>query len=302
MDTRDLALLELGHALRALDYHFVSVTPETHRRVLARDARCARSMRDVFGWSRPFLPEALPRHVLALAEAAGVIAHDETGLRATVRFSTLSGRLLVHSAFPTLAPDSVFFGPDTHRFCAFVERVLSPASRLVDVGCGSGAGGLVAARLTERVVLSDVNPLALRFARINAALAGIDAEFVQSDVLQAVTGRVDAVIANPPYMLDASGRTYRDGGGQFGEGLSLRIVRESLARFASKGALILYTGSPIVEGEDLFRRATERLCRDAGASLRYEELDPDVFGGELDEDGYSPVERIAAVGLVATMP
>jgi hypothetical protein len=32
--------------------------------------------------------------------------------------------------------------------------------------------------------------------------------------------------------------------------------------------------------------------------LRYEEIDPDVFGEELEEEPYRNVERIAAVGAV----
>jgi release factor glutamine methyltransferase len=300
MNESDGALLELGHALRAHDYQFVTITPESHRRVLERDPRPARTLRDVFGWNRPFDAESVPARLLELARRAGVVERDGALLRATVRFSNLGDKLLVHSAYPTSATDAVFFGPDTYRFCSFITRALASCERLVDVGCGSGAGGLVAAAWAERVVLTDVNPLALRLAAVNAALANAAAELVESDVLASVRGRIDAVIANPPYLRDAAHRTYRDGGGTWGEGLSLRIARQSLERLDRGGKLYLYTGAPIIDGVDVLRAQLVALCDDNEACLRYDELDPDVFGSELDGAAYADVERIAAVGAVLT--
>jgi SAM-dependent methyltransferase len=296
----DAALVELGRTLADLSYEFVTVTPETHRRVLARDRGLARDLRDVFGWNRAFDPAVLPSPIAVLMQRAGVWLEENGNFRASVRFSTLGSHLLVHSGFPTTASDSVFFGPDTYRFCAYLGRHLGQVGTVVDVGCGSGAGGLVAAHRARRVVLSDVNDQALRLARVNATLAGAAVELVNSDVLASVLGAIDLVIANPPYMRDAAHRTYRDGGGNWGEGLSLRIARESLQRLGAGGRLVLYTGAPIVRGRDVFRDEVTELCREAGAAFVYEELDPDVFGEQLGEPFYEEVERIAAVGLVAT--
>jgi hypothetical protein len=95
---------------------------------------------------------------------------------------------------------------------------------------------------------------------------------------------------------------YRDGGGGYGEALSLRILRESLARVEPGGRIAIYTGTAIVEGRDRFREFAEPMCRGAGASFDYVELDPDVFGSELTEAPYAGVERLAAVGLVTVLP
>lgn len=280
----------------------MTVAPDTHRLVLERDPRPARDLRDAFGWSRPFAAGLLPEGLLRLARDADVIRSDGALLRSSVRFSSLGQHLYAHSAFPTLSANAVFFGPDTYRFSAFVERALQRCRCLVDIGCGSGAGGLEAAKFAERLVLADISSHALRFASVNAALAGISAEIVQSDVLAAVSGPVDIVIANPPYLRDAASRLYRDGGGGYGEALSLRILGESLARVEPGGTIALYTGSAIVEGRDHFSELAEPMCRRAGASFEYAELDPDVFGSELSEAPYTGVERIAAVGLVAVLP
>lgn len=301
MQDRMQALVGLGRALEASGYRFVTPTPETHRRVDARARADARDLRDVFGWSRPFVPGVLPPDILALARAADVVAEDGDRCRARVRFSTLHRHLFVHAAYPTLAPDSVFFGPDTYRYCDLVALELGHARRVVDVGCGSGAGGIIAAARAERVVLADVNPKALAYARVNAALAGVTdkVEIVESDVLRGVEGPIDAVIVNPPYLVDPKSRAYRDGGGTFGEALAVRIVRESVARLPRGGQLVLYTGAAIVRGEDTFFGAIRDMVRDM--DVRYRELDPDVFGEEIEQnDAYAEVERIAAVALVAT--
>ena len=77
------------------------------------------------------------------------------------------GLLFAHSQYPTLAPDSVFFGPDTYRFAALISRVLygcpSPPGAILDLGCGSGVGNIVAARRAGGrpfLALADVNPAA----------------------------------------------------------------------------------------------------------------------------------------------
>ena len=307
------ALVPLGRWLRAEGYQFTTVTPATHARVDARhEARAARSLREIFGWSRPFSPGFLPPQVTGWLRESGLLemVDGETGLwRSKVRFSTLGESLFAHSAYPTLAADAVFFGPDTYRFVALIEaelarQPLAAGARILDIGCGAGPGGMAAALAAKacrpELVLADINPRALDFARANAALAGLtNVTFQQSDLFASLAGRFDLIVANPPYLVDGGERTYRHGGGALGSELSLRIVREGLPRLAPGGRLILYTGAPIVEGGDPFRDASSALLRQAGVSFSYREIDPDVFGEELDAPAYANAERIAAVALVA---
>ena len=51
-------------------------------------------------------------------------------------------------------------------------------------------------------------------------------------------------------------------------------------------------------GEDRLEAALRAMLPVHGCALRYEEIDPDIFGEQLDLPAYRTVERIAAVGAV----
>jgi methylase of polypeptide subunit release factors len=302
------ALLALLEGLAESGYRFVTVTPETHRRVVERDpGRIAADLRDVFGWSRPFDKALLPPPLWKALEASGMAKAEGRWWRSRVRVSSLAERLFLHSAYPTDDADAVFFGPDSHRFAAFVRAEvarLSEVRRLVDIGAGTGVGAISAAPLLPGVKLTatDVNAAALRFARVNARNSRVDLETVESSGLQGVEGPVDLVIANPPFVADPAKRLYRDGGGMHGARLSLDWALSAARRIARGGHVLLYTGSAIVAGRDALHEALEAQLPEIGATLRYDEIDPDIFGELLDGPGYEEIERIAAVGVVIAKP
>lgn len=304
----DQALLQLGRRLRADGYRFTCVTPATHARNNAREGNeRARTLRDVFGWNRPFAPGLISADELQQLQAAQVLAGEGDLLRSTVRWSSLDDLLLVHSAFPTDAGDAVFFGPDSYRFAQVIhdhlQRTPKPVQHAVDIGCGTGVGALLIARAAQHAQVSavDINPLALRYTAINAALAGVGNLSVEpSDLLDGIGGTFDLIVANPPYMLDASERVYRHGGGALGAQLSLRIVEQACERLSPAGTLLLYTGVAIVEGRDALLEAIRLRLAGPQWNWVYREVDPDVFGEQLLEPGYERVERIAAVALTVT--
>jgi len=310
---RKESLVLLGRWLQSCDYRFVTVTPATHARVNARaGAGQARTTRDVFGWSRPFEAGLLPDQVVGWLRAGGLLREEGGLLHNPVRFATLGEQLYAHCAYPTTEADAVFFGPDSYRFAAFIEAELQreplcAGARILDVGCGAGPGGMAAALASEfavpDLVLVDINPQALVHASANAALADLErVTLAQSDLYAQAPGRFDLIVANPPYLVDPSARTYRHGGGPLGGGLSERIVAEGLPRLAAGGRLLLYTGAAMVEGRDPLLEALTPLLGQGEFSWRYWELDPDVFGEELDAPAYQQAERIAAVALVVQRP
>jgi methylase of polypeptide subunit release factors len=300
--------LPLLSRLSSLGYRFVCVTPETHARVLVRAAGMPGStLEDVFGWNRDFQPDTLPADLFQLLLAGGALeSRPDDTWRCRLRVASVGHLLFVHSPFPTVESDAVFFGPDSYRFARAIRELDIAATRAVDLGCGSGVGGIVLSHcgaLATSVVLADINERALELARINAAAAGVTAEVVKSDGLAQIKGKLDLIIANPPYLSDPAKRAYRDGGGAHGEALSVRFVREALARLARDGGgtLLLYTGAAMVGGSDPFWQAIRPDLERFGARHTYEELDPDVFSSELASDAYQDTERIAVVLLRATV-
>ncbi|MCJ1886985.1 class I SAM-dependent methyltransferase [Pseudomonas sp. LA21] len=306
LDPRLQALVPLGQALRQRNYRFTTVTPATHARVNARpENQRAADLPGVFGWSRTFVDGVLGERMLALLEAGGLLRRHRNHWRSAVRWSSLDDLLFAHSAYPTLEPDAVFFGPDTYRFARALHQLLAtsdgPVRRAVDIGCGAGPGAILLARACPRAEVSavDINPRALDFTRANAQLAGVEQVQVRhSDLLANLDGEFDLILSNPPYLLDASERAYRHGGGELGCGLSLRIVEQALQRLGPGGRLLLYSGAAVVNGESVLRRRLEEMLDVPGWRWELQEIDPDVFGEELETPAYRHVERIAAVTLV----
>jgi methylase of polypeptide subunit release factors len=178
--------------------------------------------------------------------------------------------------------------------------------QLVDVGSGSGAGGIFAARLlgpATRLVLADSNGEALALTAVNAMLNDIpSSQTVLSDVLSGVEDTPDVAIANAPYLIDDGTRLYRHGGGALGISLAVRIAEEALARLAPGGRLVLYSGAPIIAARDPFFESLCPLLHRYAREFSYEEIDPDVFGEELESAPYDQADRIAVVLLTVEAP
>ena len=307
--------------LAASNYRFITPTPLTQQRVVAhRQGRTAASLRDIFGWSLPFQASAVRPDLLMLMDEAGVLLSNGALFSSAVRVSTFNDDLFLHSAYPTIEENAVFFGPDTYRFGRLITQGIAQMSRwhegyghayssrplrVLDVGCGTGAGGIAAARCLKArgkalsLTMNDINPLALQYTAVNAAFAGIPVVLAQGDALSTVRGEFDLVVSNPPYLHDAAERSYRHGGARLGRALGISIARQALDRLAPGGQLLLYTGVAIVAGVDPFITELLPFLKRTGFDWSYSEIDPDIFGEELEQPVYSHVDRIAAVGLMA---
>jgi len=303
----DEALLGILDLLEIAGYDFVTPTPSTHRLIRERSASGDDVLRDIFGWVRPFRPDQIDGALFDLMRTAGLLVEDGASrYRSALRVSCLERRLFLHSA-PTRDNDAVFLGPDSYRFARLLRQVLaagSPVQRALDLGSGAGVGAIVVQDLCPdaEVHASDVNPAALRLVGLNARHAGLDIRTIKADGLPDAPATFELIVANPPYIAGDVGKTYRDGGDDYGAALALDWVRQCVERVTPGGRLILYTGAAVVAGRDVVRDALIALTTKTGLMLDYDEIDPDVFGRTLRQKAYRDVERIAAVGAVLTVP
>lgn len=199
----------------------------------------------------------------------------------------------------------MFLGPDSYRFAdLIVERMgePGPGARVLDYGAGAGVGGIAAARAARgaRLTLADVNPRALRLAAVNAEASELDHRTAEASTPDAVDGEYDLIVTHPPFMMDEAGRIYRDGGDLYGARLSLDWTLAAMNKLAPGGRLVLHTGVSVVDGRDPLLDGLRERVPAVGWSMWYHELDPDIFGEDLDAPPYRDVERIAAVGMVLT--
>ncbi|HUH88995.1 MAG TPA: class I SAM-dependent methyltransferase [Pusillimonas sp.] len=306
----DPALMRLAAFARRHDYSFTTPSPSTHARVNSRpENQWATDMRGVLGWNRPFKADAISPELYQLMQQALLPVRIKGGWKSRLRLSALDDQLYWHSGFPTSETDAVFFGPDTYRFTQSIQLYLQsrrqPIRRAFDIGCGAGAGALsiALARPEAEVWAGDINEAALRLTAVNAQMAGAGGlQLCRSNLLDGVAGEFDLVVANPPYLNDPLERTYRHGGGSHGQALAVAMLTAALSRLAPGGTLLLYTGATIVDGQDTFLKSARPILEKATADWHYRELDPDVFGEELDNPGYRDAERIAAVLLQVSKP
>lgn len=306
----DDTLVTVLHALQARNYRFVTVTPVTQHLVNQRPENAwSHSLQDIFGWNRPFMASTLDAELFELMQAANIARPLAQGWQSLLRVSSLNNTLFAHSAFPTDAEDTVFFGPDTYRFIRAMDHALPglqhPIQRCVDIGTGPGTAAiLLADRFPEAEVWGvDINLKALNLAASNAKAKGIsNIHFEYSNLLNDIAGNFDLIVANPPYLVDPLERAYRHGNGPLGAQLALDMVDTALARLTSGGTLMLYTGVAMLDGQDPFLDAVEEKINEAGASYQYSEIDPDIFSEELLNTAYIEADRIAAVWLQVTRP
>ena len=82
----------------------------------------------------------------------------------------------------------------------FSEQViLNTCKTALDLGCGSGALSVKAAKLGIQCTASDINPIALENTAYNAAISNVKVETVESNIFENLSGRrFDTIFCFPP--------------------------------------------------------------------------------------------------------
>ena len=81
-----------------------------------------------------------------------------------------------------------------------LEALPALSGRVLDLGCGWGAVGVALGKRYPAldIVMTDINSRAVELARRNLAENGVTAAVLQGDGFDAVEGRFDAIVTNPP--------------------------------------------------------------------------------------------------------
>jgi release factor glutamine methyltransferase len=154
------------------------------------------------------LADLLGRSV-AYVHAHGELEVDEE------RFDSLMRRRLAGEPLQYIRGRADFYGreflvdervliprPETELLVEESLKRLPHGARVLDVGAGSGCVSITLA--LERPDLSifavDVSPAALSVAHRNGQRLAARVSFAASDVLDALRGRFDAIVSNPPYI------------------------------------------------------------------------------------------------------
>ena len=130
----------------------------------------------------------------------------------------------------------------------------TPVRTVLDLGTGCGIQAMHAVRFADRVVATDISERALRLARLNVALNGIEGvEFRLGSLFEPVAGeRFDRIVSNPPFVITPRAPgvpeyEYRDGG-MVGDGIVEAVMRGA-AEHLEHGGVAQLLGNWEVRGD-----------------------------------------------------
>lgn len=127
--------------------------------------------------------------------------------------------------------------------------------RALDLGTGSGVQALHATTHATEVVATDISARALRYARLSAALSGVELDLREGSLLEPVAGeQFDLVVSNPPFVITPRQEgvpvyEYRDGG-QAGDALVAGLVRDLAGHLRPGGLAQLLANWELRADED----------------------------------------------------
>lgn len=244
-------------------------------------------LRHVLGWDRARLVAEGPAPLAPADEASFLRLVDERARRRPLQH--LTGIQWFWKLELRVTSDVLVPRPETELLVEAALELLEDVERplVVDVGTGSGciALSLASERPDATVHATDISEAALAVARDNALRLGLDGHvtFRRGDLLEpvgALTGRLDLILSNPPYVSMAEWHTLapevrlhdpRPALIPPGDRLSVyRRLAPAAAHFLHRGgALAVEIGRGM---EDEVRRELE------GAGLQVTGVRPDLAG------------------------
>lgn len=132
---------------------------------------------------------------------------------------------------------------DTILLLKAALKEVMPDDRAIEIGCGRGLISLELAKRARSVIATDINPSAVRLAKIY----GI--EVVRADIFRGLKGKFDLVIFNPPYLPTKKGEqisgwiNYALDGGENGRDTINRFLENLSSHLSQNGRCLLLVSS-----------------------------------------------------------
>lgn len=171
-------------------------------------------------------------------------------------------------------------GDSTKLLESFTIR--RPVELALDLGTGCGYHAILAARHSENVVATDLNPRALSYAEFNAQLNSVkNIEFRRGDMFAPVDGlEFDMIVTNPPFVISPErSYVYRDAGRAADE--FTRDVVQALPRYLRQGGIAQLLANWVHDPRGSWSAPVEAWLADSG-----------VDGWFLRKATYDPLEYI----------
>jgi SAM-dependent methyltransferase len=201
-----------------------------------------------------------------LLEAGVIEALGRGQVRACLRFASCGNLLMVADYPDRRIADYVYIGGDSLDFAERLRLALNGQrfKRALDLCCGTGIQALTIAQFADQVEGTDINPRAIDYANLNAALHGLSerVHFSVGNLSEKLEGPYDLVVANPPfvYLPPEEQNINRDGyGGELGLEIVERIMTDLDRLLGPSGEAMLISDSPFIAGESSLRRLTQRV-------------------------------------------
>jgi release factor glutamine methyltransferase len=124
--------------------------------------------------------------------------------------------------------------------------------KVLEVCSGSGYVSLVAAQKAKYVVGIDINPHAVKLAKLNARLNNIlNVEFVLGDLFSPIRAKFNLITINPPYLqgyqgMNTNNHSYLDyswNGGEDGRSVTERFLAEVEEYLEASGRIFIVQSS-----------------------------------------------------------
>lgn len=235
---------------------------------LRREASPPSTLARLFSYSDPVSPaelkNALAENLIDELLRAGVLEAREQRILSRARIMPFE-EIWIASDEMDAAGDPVMGPGATTQHLARAMKA-SVGSKVLDVGCGAGSLGLLAAaRGAGEVVGVDLMERAIGWSRFNARLNGLAATFLVGDLTEPVKGRsFDLIVSQPPFVIQADAvesTTYLHGG-RTGDEIAVRLLGEVPELLDDGGRVLVLFDSPALPE----RTVEQRVRRAVGGS------------------------------------